>query len=424
MIWILISLLLTAFFSGAEIAYVSANKLLVELRRKRMDNGASRILSRFYDQPARFLGTMLVGHNIALVMFTILMTDLLTPYAEPYIADEFSRSLVLTVIITFVVLILAEYLPKSIFKTYADRVLFWFAYPLRFFQILLAIPTNLLTFTSTFLLKTFFNAPPSVSAETVFTRGDLEYLINSSFVTDSSQNDSQNHAIDTQLFNNVLQLKDIRIKKCMIPRAEIVHFEVSESVETLRELFVTTKISRILVTDGNLDEVLGYIHHQQMMHRLADVKSQIRAIDFVPEVMQADDLMEQFVAQRTNIAVVVDEFGSVSGLITLEDVLEQIFGEIEDEYDREEFVEQQIGEREWLFSGRMETKYLNETYHLELPISENYHTLSGLLVKEMGNIPPQGEKMDIGNYTFIAELVTETRIETIRIFYSPKLSDN
>jgi CBS domain containing-hemolysin-like protein len=418
MIWfsLFISLLLTAFFAGSEIAYVSANKLLVEIRRKRYADGSGKMLSRFYEKPAEFLGTMLIGHNIALVTFTILMTDLLSPWVEPFISSGLIRSLVLTTVITIVVLVFAEYVPKSIFRTYADTILFAFAYPIRFSQIIFAPLTWIMTKTSSLILKYVLRAPPSVTPENAFTRGDLEDLINSNFIanpTDDSHAD--NHPIDAQLFSKALQFKGIRIKKCMIPRSEIIHISADSSYENLRDLFVETHLSRIIVTGENLDDVLGYIHHHSMLTPMTDIRSKIMDIDFVPEVMQATDLLNQFVAKRTGIAVVVDEFGSVSGIITMEDILEQIFGDIEDEHDHEEFVEQKISDHEFLFSGRLEIEYLNEMYHLNIVESQDYHTLSGFLVVQFGDIPQQGEKITLDKYTFVTELVADTRIETVRI---------
>lgn len=418
MIWfsLFLSLLLTAFFAGSEIAYVSANKLLIELRRKRYADGSGKILSHFYEKPAQFLGTMLIGHNIALVIFTLLMTDLLSPLFEPFISGGLTRSLVITTLITILVLVFAEYVPKSIFRTYADSILFAFAYPIRFFQFFLMPLTWVMTKTSSLILKYIFKAPPSVTAENAFTRGDLEDLINTNFIGNPAEENSDSHSIDAQLFSKALQFKGVRIKKCMIPRSEIVHISAEAEAEELKKIFVETKLSRIIITGENLDDVLGYVHHHSMLTPLTDIRSKIMDIDFVPEVMQATDLLNQFVTKRTGIAVVVDEFGAVSGIITMEDILEQIFGDIEDEHDHTEFVEQKISDHEFLFSGRLEIEYLNETYHLEIPQSQDYHTLSGFLVMQHGDIPPQGEKIISDKYTFVPETVANTRIETIRIF--------
>jgi CBS domain containing-hemolysin-like protein len=417
MIWfsLFLSLLLTAFFAGSEIAYVSANKLLIEIRRKRYLDGSGKVLSRLYEKPAQFLGTMLIGHNIALVVFTVLMTDLLSPIFEPFIVGELTRSLVITTLITILVLVFAEYVPKSIFRMYADSILFALAYPIRFFQILLTPLTWVMTQTSSLILKYVLKASPSVTPENVFNRGDLEDLINSNFIANPPDENSENHPIDAQLFSKALQFKSVRIKKCMIPRSEIVHISADATYEELKNIFVETKLSRIIVTGENVDDVLGYVHHHSMLTPLTDIRSKIMDIDFVPEVMQATDLLNQFVAKRTGIAVVVDEFGSVSGIITLEDILEQIFGDIEDEHDHTEFVEQKISDHEFLFSGRLEIEYLNDRYSLEIPQSQDYHTLSGFLVMQFGDIPKQGEKIILDKYTFIPELVADTRIETVRI---------
>ena len=406
-ITIIIFLILSALFSGSEIAFISANKLRVELKKKK---GARRggVLARFYDQPATFLGTMLVGNNIALVVFASLMGDLLSSYYGSYIPNPLQLLFVNTIVITIIVLIFGEFIPKTLFRVFADDVLYFFAYPLQFLKIILAVPTWLMNLTSNWLLKIFFKVAPE-DDETVFTRLDLE-----NFVKDS-QTDSETD-IDKELFGKALNLQDTRVRDAMVPRTEIESVDINASIEELEGVFKESKLSRIIVIEGDIDHVLGYVHHQQLLDMPSSVKDVVLEIPFVPEAMKVTDLMNKLIKESLSIACVVDEFGSISGIITLEDILEEIFGEIEDEHDNdEEYVEQVISESEFLFSGRLEIDYLNEKYEaINLPEDE-YHTLSGYLVMTTEKIPEQNAIIELNGYKFILELVSETKIELVRV---------
>lgn len=410
---IIVFLLLSALFSGAEIAFISADKLKVELRKKK---GARRgaILAHFYENPADFLGTMLVGNNIVLVVFTSLMTIPLNQLFREKLLIQ-SEGLLLfinTFIITIFLLIFGEFLPKTLFRYYADEVLYFLAYPLRVVKWLLTAPAWLMTKTAGLLLRLAFKTPLERS-ESAFTRLDLENFVNKSRSHEAEE-------IDKELFGNVLNLRDVRLRECMVPRPEIEHIDASASVADLDRLFRETKLSRILVTHDEIDNVLGYVHHQQLLKMPEDIRSLIMDISFVPEVMRATDLLNRFIKDRTNIACVVDEFGGLAGVITLEDILEEIFGEIEDEYDdTEEHLEMQISDNEFVFAGRLEIDYLNEKYpHLELPVGD-YHTLSGYLVMTSGQIPEQGAIVERDGFQFVLELVSNTKIETVRVIKLP-----
>ena len=405
---ILVALFFTAFFAGLEIAFISANKLLVELKRKRSDKAEGDVLARFYDKPAEFLSTMLVGHNIALVVFTFLLTDLWTPFIGSFIKEAFLAKLLITFIITLIVLVFAEYLPKTLFRLYADRILFAFAVPIRFFQFLLAIPTWVMTKLSNLLLKVLFKAPAEQN-DNVFTRVDLEHFVQHSFKA------SHEEEVDTDLFNKALQLRNVKIKQCMIPRSEIVSVDVHDDIEVLRQTIRDSNHSRIIVTGGDVDNVLGYVHHQQMFKNPQKIDGLVMDMIFVPEAMKVLDLIDKFTKERINIACIVNEFGSTSGIITLEDTLEQLFGDIADEHDREEYVETRISDTEYIFSGRLEIDYINATYQgIQLPRGE-YHTLSGYLVNALGDIPEQGKVIELEGYRFIPEIVGDTKIETVRV---------
>lgn len=410
--FIVIFLILSALFSGTEIAFISASKLKVELKKKK---GALRgtIIANFYDRPSDFIGMLLVGNNIALVVFSYLMTRELSPMIiEQWgIQNELVVLLVNTIIITIVVLIFGEFLPKTLFRLYADEILYFLAYPLKLIQWLLSLPSWIMTRSSTALLRLFIKTPIEAN-ESTFTRLDLENFIN------DPRTDSEEE-IDKELFGNALNLKDTRVRDCMVPRTEIENIDVTSTVAELIELFKSTKLSRIIVTEGDTDNVLGYVHHQQLLDLPQDIRSQIMDIPFVPEVMNATDLMNRFIKERLSIACVVDEFGSVSGIITLEDILEEIFGEIEDEYDQEEYIERQISDEEYLFSGRLEIDHLNNKYNLGFPDGE-YQTLSGYLVMTTETIPDQGAVIELDGYRFIFEQVSNTKIETVRVIRLPK----
>lgn len=401
---ILCFLLLSALFSGTEIAFISASKLRIELLKKRKSR-RGLILADFYDKTADFLGTMLVGNNIALVIFTFLMTKLL----EETLPMEESplQLLVYTVIITIVVLIFGEFLPKTLFRLYADKVLYFLAYPLRFLKFLLVLPSWMMISLSNGLLRAVFKTPVE-KTENVFTRLDLQNFIQSS-------NTDNEEDIDKELFEKALQLKEIRVRESMIPRPEVAHIDVSASIKELEQLFKTTNLSRILIIKDDIDEVLGYVHHQQLLQDPPNIESIILEIPFVPEVMRSRDLMNMLIKERQNIACVVDEFGGTAGIITLEDILEEIFGEIADEHDQEEYVEKQVTEKEYLFSGRLEVDYLNEKYEqLHFPEGD-YHTLSGYLVMTTEEIPTKDTKITLNGYTFVLEQVSDTKIEVVRV---------
>lgn len=405
---ILVFLALSALFSGSEIAFVSANKLKVELRKKKSAQRGT-ILSGFFDKPDQFLGTMLVGNNIALVCFTLFMTELLTPYLNKTFigGNEVLFLLSSTLIITIVVLIFGEFLPKTLFRLYADQVLYFLAYPLRVLEILLLLPSWLMTQLSNLMLRLIIKTPMQED-ETPFTRLDLEHFIN-------DPNISTEEEIDRELFGKALNLKETRVRECMVPRNEIESIDVHASIEDLEQLFRETKLSRLIVTKDDIDNVLGYVHHQQLFEAPRHIRTMVMDIPFVPEVKRAIDMMQQFIKDRINIACVVDEFGGISGVITLEDILEEIFGEIEDEHDQEEYVENQVSENEFMFSGRLEIDYLNEKYEsLQLPEGD-YHTLSGYLVMTMETIPEQGAQIELNGYQFILEMVSDTKIEMVRV---------
>ncbi|MEM9526575.1 MAG: hemolysin family protein [Bacteroidota bacterium] len=407
---IIVFLLLSALFSGSEIAYISANKLRVELKKKR-GTRRSRILAYWYDRPADFLSTMLVGNNIALVIFTLLMATPMSWIVSSQLGIEAEgwALLVSTILITLVVLVFGEYLPKTLFRLYADDALYFFALPLRSLQWLLYLPSRIMTSTSEWLLELVFRKPAE-ELDTVLTRLDLENFVNES----QSSSDEDTGGIDTKLFGNALNLHDVKVRDCMVPRTEIESIEVSCTIEELEEKFRETRLSRILVFAGDMDEVLGYVHHQQLLDLPETIEEMVLELTFVPEVARVTDLLDQSVKDKLSIACVVDEFGGIAGVVTMEDLLEEIFGEIEDEFDKDDHVEEDHQDGTFTLSGRLEIAYLNEKYAIDLPEGD-YHTLSGFVVTEAERVPEQDESLELKGFHLRMVEVSNTRIEVIHL---------
>ncbi len=407
LILIFLTLILSAFFAGTEIAFITANKLGVEIER---DKGTrrSKLVSRFYEKPKEFLSALLVGSNIVLVIFTFLMTRLIEPGILPFIGSEAVRLIIITIISTTVMLILGEFLPKLIFRLFANRAFNIVAYPMVFFVWILRFPVWIMISFTSLLFRYVFREPVK-DVEDAFTRLDLQDFVEGTMSKD-------NDAMEADMFKNALQLKNLKAKACMVPRTEIVHVDVSDGMDELKKSFLETRHSRILISEGDIDNILGYIHHQSLLNGPSDIKKIIIPIQYVPEVTSVLDIMTSFTRQQNNIAVVVDEFGGTAGIITLEDIAEEIFGEIEDEHDEEEYVEMMISETEYLFSARLEIDYLNEKYPaLKFPHGE-YETLSGYIVMTSGTIPEQGNDLEMDDYRFVFEKVSDKKIDLVRVF--------
>lgn len=414
-IGILLCLVLSAFFSGSEIAFVSANKLGIAVKKEQRTK-RGLVLSKFYDDREGFLSTMLVGNNIALVAFTYFATELMSPIVEPYLGESIAALLTYTLTVTVVVLLFGEFLPKTFFGMHSTKALFLFAYPLFFFKKFLAIPTFFMTRISNLILTKILRVPTE-NAEDALTRLDLEH-----FIADSLSDDQDE--IDKEILTNALNLGHNTVGQCMVPRPEIVYVDKTASVDELIEVFKTSKLSRILVIDGEIENVLGYIHHQQLLSNPSSIGKLILDILYVPEVMNLKDLMLQFIKEGTSIACVVDEFGGTAGIITLEDILEEIFGEIEDEHDQEDYIMEKVNESEYLLSGRLEIDHINEKFpELDLPEGE-FQTLSGYVVMTSETIPGLGDEVELEDFKFVVEKVDDTKIETLRLIVSPEDKEN
>lgn len=411
-------ILVIAFFAGMEVAFVSASKLNIELKRKQ-GTVSGRILGRFAANPEEFIGSGLIGINIFIVIYGLLMPRFTEPYLHRifdfvrvrYGAAGFDYVSLLanTLIATFILLILAGSLPRAIFKAKADTLLPVFALPMQLAYSFLYPLAKIFVSLSEFILKYLFNVPIRNDKE-VFSRIDLEHFVKQSL--HGHENDS--NEVNTELFENALYLVNVKVRKCMIPRNEVEAIELHTPIAEVRKKFIATKLSKILVYEGSIDNIMGYLHHLDMNRKPADVQSVLHPITAVPEAMSAVDLLNQFTREHKSIAWVIDEFGGTAGIVTMEDVLEEIFGDINDEYDEEEYVEKQLSEHEFIFSGRLELDYLNEKYNLDLPLNQS-ETLSGYIIAMHEMIPRQNDKIVIDKYQFNVLLVSDTRIETVKM---------
>lgn len=403
---ILVSVLLSAFFSGMEIAFVSANKMHIELEKKK-ENMLAHVLTRLTQRPSRFITTMLIGNNIALVVYGYFMGDLLVKLFLSPLQNEFAILLVQTFISTLIILITAEFLPKAIFRVYANETLKIFAVPSYLFYILLYPVSRFITLISDFFLRVFFNVKED-EVQLAFTKAELGHYID-------EQLESNEDEIDTeiQIFQNALEFHDVKAREAMIPRTEIVAVEVHDSIKNLRDLFTETGLSKIMVYNNSLDDIIGYAHFFDLFKKPKNIRSILLPIEIIPESMMIHDVLNDLILKRKSVAIVLDEYGGTSGLITVEDIIEELFGEIEDEHDSVDLIEEKINDREFRFSTRLEVDYLNETYDLQLEEDSDYETLGGLIVNHTENIPSTGEIIEIDNYQFTILKESASKIEEV-----------
>ena len=405
---ILFSVLLSAFFSGMEIAYLSSNKLRLELD-KQSNSIVSRLLQRILHSPSKYIATMLVGNNISLVVYGITMAVVLEPTIQVYTQSSFIVLLIQTLISTSIILVTAEFIPKAFFRLNANRFLRILVFPLTLFYYLLAPIVSVIIFLSKRVLKLF--GLVLVEDSHVFGKLDLEEYLK----FHSSESNYKNLDVEVKILQNALDFSSVKIRECMLPRTEIVAIEVTKTIEDLLKIFIDTKLSKVLIYKENIDNIIGYAHSNELFKSPKNIKSILIPISYVPESMMANDMLELFIKERKGIAVVVDEFGGTSGMITIEDIVEEILGEIEDEYDSEKDLEIEIDETTYRFSARLEIDYLNDKYHLDLPKSDEYETLGGLLISQLETIPMKFTEIKIGDYRIVIDQVTETKIEVVTI---------
>jgi putative hemolysin len=405
-LFFILTLVLMAFFAGIEMAFYSANRLSLEIKKKQ-GGSSMQILSRFIESPAKFLGTTLIGFNIFLVFFSLQISTVMSPVWD-YIGLNLTyvRLVAEITLATFVVLILGEFIPRAFFRAHSNSLLIRLTYVSDFFYQMFAPIASGLIDLSEWLLKYVFNIRLDKNKEPI-NRSDLKNLFH------QRENDERQER-NSQLLENAQELPKVKIRQCLVPRKEIIGIESHASVDELRQQFMETKLSKLVVYENNIDHIIGYVHQLDLFKRPESIQSILLPIPAVPESMSASDLISKFTLERKSIAWVVDEFGGTAGIITMEDVLEELFGEIRDEYDTEEFVEKQLAENEYMFSGRLELDYLEEKYGFEFGEEES-ETLSCYIINYYEKIPRQKDRIIIDDYEFDIMNVSDTRIETVKM---------
>jgi CBS domain containing-hemolysin-like protein len=407
---LLVSMVFSAFFSGMEIAFVSSNRLLAEMDKEK--NGLSqRAITVFYHHPNNFVSTMLVGNNIALVIYGILFAAIFDELLFSGLSDG-ARVTADTLLSTLVVLFTGEFLPKTIFKSSPNALLTFFAVPAFVCYVLLYPISRFATLLSRGLLRLVGVKMEKERDGHEFTRVDLDYLVQSSIDNAKSEEEIEE---EVKIFQNALDFTETRVRDCMVPRTEIDAVEDTCDIEQLKQIFIESGHSKVVVYHEDIDHVVGYIHSSEMFQHPKDWRESIRQLPFVPETMQASRLMKTLMQQHKSMAIVVDEFGGTSGLISLEDIVEEIFGEIEDEHDSNNYVAKQMGNGEYVLSARLEIEKVNEMFDLELPESDEYMTVGGLILHEYQSFPKLNEVVKIGRYEFKIVKNTATKIELVRL---------
>ena len=409
---ILLSMLMCAFFSGIEIAFVTASKLRIELKSKQ-GSYTARILSQFVKEPSKFISTTLIGNNIALVIYSIYMDGAVSPLVAgvlPYEHDnEFLVLLFTTIISTAIVLIFAEFIPKALFRINPDVILFMLTLPFMVFYYLLWPVVHFIVYLSKFVFVKIFRLEFSESTP-VFSKIDLDNYINESAKLDLDEDAD----IDTEMFRNALDFANVKVRDCMVPRTELIAVEVTDSIEHLYAKFLESGHSKILVYHDSIDNIICYVHQVEMFKKPKNIRSIMISPVIATETMQANELLKLFSKNKKSVALVVDEFGGTAGMVTIEDIMEEIFGEIEDEYDVEQLTEQKLSDTEFLFSARLEIDYLNREYDLNIPEGE-YTTLGGFIIEHHESLPQKDEKIQIGTFEFTIVSVYHTRINEVRM---------
>lgn len=406
---IVVCLLLSAFFSGMEIAYVSANKVHLEIEKKQ-EGFVSKTLAKITQRPSKFLTTMLVGNNIALVLYGFEMGKLMTQV----LPDIMQGILWHTVISTLIILLTAEFFPKVIFQIYANTLVKILAIPAYFFYWLFIPISTFIMWISDNLLKLFFKTEGD-SVQLTFSKVEL-----GDYISEQMENvqDSQEVDSEVQIFQNALGFSEVKAREVMIPRTEIVAIDISQDPQSLKEMFIESGYSKIIVYQKSIDDIIGYVHSFEMFKKPKTIKQVLRPVVNIPETVLISEVLDTLTKKHKSMAVVLDEYGGTSGILTLEDIVEELFGEIEDEHDVVNLLEEKISEKEYLFSARLEVDYINETYRLDIPESENYETLGGFIVNHCQDIPKYKQKVHIHPFSFIIEEVSQTRIVTVRLFVS------
>ncbi|MFI1770455.1 hemolysin family protein [Thalassobellus citreus] len=416
---IIVSLILSAFFSGMEIAYISSNKIHIEIEKKQ-EGILAKVLTKLTAKPSKFITTMLIGNNIALVIYGFFMGDLLVEWFQSLVPTSYSfidvmltdfSLLTQTIISTIVILITAEFLPKVFFQIYANSLIKALAIPAYIFYVLFTFISDFVIWISDIILKTFFKTEGD-QIQLAFTK--LE-LVN--YISEQMESVEEHDDVDTeiQIFQNALEFSEVKAREVMVPRTEIIAVEINDSVKSLNVLFTETGRTKILIYKDTIDDILGYVHSFELFKKTKDIKSMMLPVEFVPETVLVKDVLNVLTKKRKSIAVVLDEYGGTSGIMTVEDIVEELFGEIEDEHDTIDLIEEKIDESTYKLSARLEVDYINEAYKLNLPENENYETLGGLIVNHTEEIPEQNEIVKIDSFQFEILEVSNTKIDMVQL---------
>jgi CBS domain containing-hemolysin-like protein len=410
---ILFAIILSAFFSGMEIAFVTSNKLRIELDRKQGVFG-SEILKLFTNNPGQYIATMLIGNNISLVIYGLVFSSLLKPVLSPFMESDLLILILNTFISTAIILFVAEFLPKTIFIISPNFFLKFLSIPTLIFFFLFYPVSKFTLAASNLFIRVFFRIKPGEKKQEnlIFSKVDLDHFVN---ISKQSKEESEPDHHNIRIFQNALDFSNVKIRECMVPRTEIEAVDSSSTVEELKEKFIETRLSRILVYQNSIDNITGYFELKDIFKNPADIGSLLRKLAIVPETMPANKLLKLFVEEKKNIALVVDEFGGTSGMVTIEDVLEEIVGDIEDEHDTNDLIEKVTGNNEYILSGRIEIDYLNEKYNLNLPEEDDYETLAGMILFYHGGIPGNNDIIRIKNIVIKVLRATTTRLELVNL---------
>jgi len=403
-----ITIILSAFFSGVEIAFVSSNKLQLEL-----DKGSGKISSKvitfFSSNESNFITTMLIGNNVSLVIYGIVMTKILTPSLECFAFNSYGLLFVQTIISTLIILISAEFLPKSIFKIYPNKILRIFSVPIFLFFILFTPFAWLFMHASRVIIK-FFIGQELIESKQFFNKTDLDEYLNH-----INSNNEDNSSVEVEMLQNTLELSSKKVRECMIPRTEIVALNINSSIEELRNKFIETKLSKILIYKHNIDSVVGYVHSSDLFRNPRNIRSLLLPIPFVPETMLAMKLLSDFIDEDKGVALVVDEFGGTSGMLTIEDVTEEIVGEIDDEYDTNLKLVEKINDNEYSILARLDVIAINKDFNLSLPESDEYETIAGLVLHYLENIPSENDVIDLEDYVITIKEVDDRSVIKVHL---------
>jgi len=404
-----ITLLFSAFFSGVEIAFISANKLQLELDKNK-GRFSSRMIAFFSKNESDFITTMLVGNNISLVVYGIVMTRILTPQLQLFFYSDLALLLVQTIITTLIVLVTAEFLPKAVFRIFPNQILSIFSVPIWLFFIVFRPIAILMLNTANFLLKYVLKQNIAEDKQ-VFGKTDLDDFLSNA----KSAEGEEDTRVEVEMLQNALDLSEKKVRECMVPRTEIIAVDILSSIEEVKQKFITTKLSKLLVYKGNIDTIIGYIHSSDLFKNPNNLRSFLLPLPFVTESMKAIELLNQFIETNKGVAVVLDEFGGTSGMLTIEDVTEEIVGEIVDEHDIEEIMDKQLVDDKYQLFARLDVEQVNKKYELNLPESDHYETIAGLILSQMEEIPKQGDVITLEEFQFTIIKVNNTAIQEVQL---------